>query len=107
MWLIHYVLTCCAAWSALMGLVCQIEVQRQAKERRASRAMSMVDEEQEEEQEEVPEDLKHLDPEQQQRLIMRRSFWMMGAGTALVILFSDPMVEVLGDLGRRLVIQNM
>jgi Ca2+/H+ antiporter len=32
---------------------------------------------------------------------MQRSFYMMGLGTALVVIFSDPMVAVLSELGVR------
>jgi hypothetical protein len=45
--------------------------------------------------------LKHLSPEEQQTLIFRRSCYMMGLGSAIVILISDPMVAVLGELGAR------
>lgn len=54
------------------------------------------------EDEEVPEDLRHLDPESQIRHVMYRSFKMMAFGTALVLIFSDPMVSVLSDVGARL-----
>jgi Ca2+/H+ antiporter len=43
-----------------------------------------------------------MSPEQQQRAIKIRSCWMMGLGTCLVLLFSDPMVDVLDDIGRRI-----
>ena len=58
-------------------------------------AQQVADEEDEEdeEEEEVPEDLASLTPEQQQRRIKLRSAWMMGLGTVLVLLFSDPMVS--------------
>ena len=39
--------------------------------------------------------------EEQQRRIIQRSFYMMGLGTALVVVFSDPMVAVLSELGVR------
>ena len=54
-----------------------------------------------EEEEEIPEDLQDLSPEQQQRAIMSRSLWMMGAGTILVLVFSDPAVDVLNEIGKR------
>mmetsp|Transcript_43879 Transcript_43879/g.92311 ORF Transcript_43879/g.92311 Transcript_43879/m.92311 type:complete len:562 (-) Transcript_43879:211-1896(-) len=56
----------------------------------------------EEEQEEVPEDLTSLPPEEQQRIIKRRAFTMLFIGTALVLLFSDPMVDVLSEVAERL-----
>jgi Ca2+/Na+ antiporter len=52
-----------------------------------------------EEEEEMPEDLKDLDPATQQRRIICRSMAMMGFGTFLVLLFSDPMVDALGEWG--------
>lgn len=86
------------------------------------------EEDEDDEQEEVPEDLKHLSWAEQQRRwvgrgvdllqatatltargrvmvrcrILLRSVGMMGLGTVLVLLFSDPMVAVLSELGKRL-----
>jgi Ca2+/H+ antiporter len=51
------------------------------------------------EEPEVPEDLEDLSPEEQQSAIKKRSFMMMAIGTVLVLLFSDPMVDVLGAFG--------
>jgi len=53
----------------------------------------------EEEEEEVPDDLTHLSPKQQRIRIVLRSCWMMGLGVLLVIVFSDPMVDVFSSLG--------
>merc|ERR1719399_2417374 len=58
-------------------------------------------EEDEEEEEEMPDDLKDLSPEEQQAAIKARACWMMGLGTVLVLVFSDPAVGVLSDIGRR------
>lgn len=55
----------------------------------------------ESEEEDLPEDLMHLTPEQQQTRIKTRAAWMLGFGTLLVLLFSDPTVEVFGELGNR------
>ena len=52
-----------------------------------------------EEEEEIPEDLQHLPPHVQQRKIKLRAAWMMGVGTVLVVLFSDPMVDVITRTG--------
>ncbi|KAL7543614.1 hypothetical protein ACHAXR_012920, partial [Thalassiosira sp. AJA248-18] len=60
------------------------------------------DEGSEEEEEEVPEDLTSLSPEEQQRAIKRRAFSMLFVGTALVLLFSDPMVDVLSEVAERI-----
>lgn len=56
----------------------------------------------EEEEEEVPLDLKHQDPDTQIRNIMKRSFLMMTIGTVLVLIFSDPIVGVMSDIGQRI-----
>merc|ERR1719235_356099 len=59
------------------------------------------DDDEEEEQEEIPEDFADLPPEVQQRRIFFRSCQMMGLGTVLVLIFSDPMVDVLAEIGVR------
>ena len=64
------------------------------------------EEEEEEEQEEVPDDLTHLPPKKQRLRIVLRSCWMMGLGVVLVILFSDPMVDVFSSLGHELGIDS-
>jgi hypothetical protein len=61
------------------------------------------EEEDEEEEEEMPEEFAALSPEEQQYRIKIRSAYMMGLGTFLVLLFSDPMVDVLNEIGVRLV----
>ena len=53
----------------------------------------------EEEEVEMPEDLAHLTPKEQQSRILRRSFLLMGVGVLVVLLFSDPMCDVLSALG--------
>lgn len=58
--------------------------------------------EDEEEEEDVPEDLASLTPEQQQSAIKKRAFIMLTVGTALVLIFSDPLVDVLSELGTRM-----
>lgn len=60
------------------------------------------DDEDGDEVEEVPEDLRHKDPTVQINKVKRRSFLMMGIGTVLVLIFSDPMVGVLSDIGQRI-----
>jgi Ca2+/Na+ antiporter len=55
----------------------------------------------EDEQEDIPEDLADLTPDVQQRRIFQRSCQMMGFGTILVLIFSDPMVDVLAEIGVR------
>jgi Ca2+/Na+ antiporter len=52
---------------------------------------------------EVPEDIldMHLSPEQQRKKVLQRSCYLMGVGTFIVLLFSDPMVDVLDQIGTR------
>lgn len=54
-----------------------------------------------EEEEEFPDDLANLSAEEQQRRIKIRSLWMMSLGTLTVLLFSDPMVDILSEIGTR------
>jgi len=58
--------------------------------------------EEEDEECEVPEDLQDMSPDEQQAAIKMRAFGMMGVGTLLVLIFSDPMVEVMSNVGERL-----
>jgi Ca2+/Na+ antiporter len=51
--------------------------------------------------EEIPEEFQHLSPKAQQRAILIRSCIMMAVGTVTVVLFSDPMVDILSELGKR------
>jgi Ca2+/Na+ antiporter len=60
------------------------------------------DDENDEEQEDVPEEFTDLSPEEQQRAIKRRAFTMLTIGTGLVLLFSDPMVDVLSETANRI-----
>eukprot|EP00985_Skeletonema_marinoi_P012111 scaffold5796_cov98-Skeletonema_marinoi.AAC.2 len=72
--------------------------------RRATEQLSvkiLLDDDEDEEEEEVPEDLTALSPEEQQRAIIRRAFSMLIIGTAIVLMFSDPMVEVLSEIAVR------
>lgn len=57
--------------------------------------------EEEEEEEELPEDIKDLSPSEQQYRIKMRSATMMATGTLLVLVISDPMVDVLSEIGSR------
>ncbi|CAB9523005.1 Sodium/calcium exchanger [Seminavis robusta] len=54
-----------------------------------------------EEEEEVPEDFADLPPDQQQLAIKKRAFVMLTIGTTLVVLFSDPMVDVMQQIATR------
>mmetsp|Transcript_15141 Transcript_15141/g.25256 ORF Transcript_15141/g.25256 Transcript_15141/m.25256 type:complete len:499 (-) Transcript_15141:249-1745(-) len=59
------------------------------------------DEDEEEEEDDIPSDMRDLSPAEQQARIKWRAFYMMGLGTAIVILISDPMVDVLDEIGKR------
>ena len=59
------------------------------------------EEDQEEEEEEVPEDITSLPPHEQQRIIKQRAFIMLAIGTTLVLIFSDPMVDVMQEIASR------
>jgi len=52
--------------------------------------------------EDIPEDIKNLCPEAQQAAIIKAAFEYMTIGTILCIAFSDPMVDCLSELARRL-----
>eukprot|EP00299_Pterocystis_sp_00344_P016487 c8273_g2_i1.p1 GENE.c8273_g2_i1~~c8273_g2_i1.p1 ORF type:complete len:462 (+),score=97.44 c8273_g2_i1:940-2325(+) len=67
----------------------------------AGRTNESNEEEEEEEDAEVPEDISKMPIEQQQRAIKLRAGWMLAVGTALVLLFSDPMVSVFAEIGVR------
>mmetsp|Transcript_8561 Transcript_8561/g.12782 ORF Transcript_8561/g.12782 Transcript_8561/m.12782 type:complete len:558 (-) Transcript_8561:146-1819(-) len=58
-------------------------------------------EKEEDEEDDMPEDLRHLSPEDQQKRLKYRALYFLGLGTLLVILFSDPMVDVLDEIGTR------
>eukprot|EP00760_Papus_ankaliazontas_P031300 PhM_4_TR522/c0_g1_i1/m.106322 len=60
------------------------------------------DADEEEDEEEVPEDLAHLSPEEQRKRILQRACLWMFTGVAVVLLFSDPMVDVLSEVGNRI-----
>eukprot|EP00403_Amphidinium_massartii_P019308 CAMPEP_0178412988 /NCGR_PEP_ID=MMETSP0689_2-20121128/22298_1 /TAXON_ID=160604 /ORGANISM="Amphidinium massartii, Strain CS-259" /LENGTH=563 /DNA_ID=CAMNT_0020034251 /DNA_START=98 /DNA_END=1789 /DNA_ORIENTATION=- len=60
------------------------------------------EDDEEQEMEDIPEDLADLEPEAQQVIIKRRAFMKMAFGTGLVLIFSDPMVDLLGEIGNRL-----
>jgi len=55
-----------------------------------------------EEDEEMDEDLANLDPAEQKKRILLKAFRLMLAGTALVLIFSDPLVDNLTEIGNRL-----
>jgi Ca2+-binding EF-hand superfamily protein len=71
------------------------------QERTSSLEADDGDDDEEDEEEDIPEDLANLPPDVQQRRIFQRACQMMGMGTILVLIFSDPMVDVLAEIGVR------
>jgi Ca2+/Na+ antiporter len=59
-----------------------------------------TDDAEEEDDDEMPDEFKELDPTAQKKAIMKDSFQQMIFGTLLVLLFSDPMVDVLGAMAK-------
>jgi len=57
--------------------------------------------ESEDEEEEVPIELADLPPNEQQKAIKKMAFSMLALGTALVLLFADPMVDVMQEIAYR------
>jgi Ca2+/Na+ antiporter len=55
----------------------------------------------EEEEEEMPDDLKDMSVEEQQAALRKRAFTGMTLGTVLVLIFSDPMTDMLGIIGSK------
>jgi len=49
---------------------------------------------------EMPDEFKDLAPDQQRKAILTESFQQMIIGTVLVLIFSDPMVDCLGAIGK-------
>ena len=54
-----------------------------------------------EEEVEMPAGLACLSAAEQQRLIKQRAAGLMALGTALIIAFSDPMVDAMSNVGQR------
>ena len=65
------------------------------------RSGSSADDDEGEEDEEVPEDIQDLSPADQQNVIKSRAAQKLFLGTALVVVFSDPMVDVMSEIGVR------
>jgi len=60
------------------------------------------DDDEGEEEEEIPDEFLDLSPTEQQAAIKKRAFTMLFIGTVLVVLFSDPMVDVIGEIAVRI-----
>mmetsp|Transcript_16758 Transcript_16758/g.67609 ORF Transcript_16758/g.67609 Transcript_16758/m.67609 type:complete len:588 (-) Transcript_16758:594-2357(-) len=60
-----------------------------------------IPDEEEEEEDDVPEDIADFPPSKQQEIIKQRALVKLTVGTVLVITFSDPMVDVMSEIGVR------
>ncbi|KAF4686535.1 hypothetical protein FOZ60_005084 [Perkinsus olseni] len=58
-------------------------------------------EDEDDDEDDIPEDLADLSPDEQQSRIKIRAAYLMGIGTLLVLIFSDPAVDVLNEIGVR------
>jgi Ca2+/Na+ antiporter len=56
--------------------------------------------EEDDEEDEIPEEFRDLGPDEQRLALLRLSFKQMGIGTILCLVFSDPMVDVLAEIGK-------
>ena len=63
---------------------------------------TMLGDDDAEEEEDTPEEFTALPPDEQQRAIKQKAFFMLAVGTGLVLLFSDPMVDVLSETAKRI-----
>jgi Ca2+/Na+ antiporter len=54
----------------------------------------------EDEEDEMPDEFKDLSPDEQRKQIIQSSLKQMCIGTFLVLIFSDPMVDVLAQIGK-------
>jgi len=59
------------------------------------------DDDEDEDEPEMPDELRELSPQDQMSRVMNMSLYKMALGTFLILLFSDPMVSVLSEVGRR------
>lgn len=89
------------------GFVKYLEKPDTADKLRSRKTLSKIpnygmEEEEEDGEEEIPEDLADLSYEDQQRAIKLRAAWMMALGTTVVVVVSDPFVDVLTNWGDRL-----
>lgn len=79
----------------------RVEMKSIVVESQTSLAIPKGEDDEDEEEEEVPEDLADLSIEEQQKQIKIRAAYMLFIGTTLVLIFSDPMVDVLSEVGAR------
>lgn len=76
------------------------------KKAESKRGLPALHDDDDEEEDVVPEDLQDQPIEVQQRAMLIRSFTLMGVGTAVVLAFSDPAVNVFTEWGNRFSINS-
>jgi Ca2+/Na+ antiporter len=94
----------CAAWAldpSKRGENCHESISKRKTIARYLDEEEEPDEDDEDGDEDVPEDIADLSPAEQQRIIICRSCYQMGLGTLMVLIFSDPMVDILSEIGNR------
>jgi Ca2+/Na+ antiporter len=86
----------------LHGYLTDPEKLKAMEERSGVDAKKIPKYDEEDEEEEVPEDLAALAPDEQKRVVIFRASWMMALGTGVVLVVSDPFVDLLTAWGDRL-----
>eukprot|EP00597_Dinobryon_sp_UTEXLB2267_P000289 CAMPEP_0170070262 /NCGR_PEP_ID=MMETSP0019_2-20121128/8623_1 /TAXON_ID=98059 /ORGANISM="Dinobryon sp., Strain UTEXLB2267" /LENGTH=573 /DNA_ID=CAMNT_0010278503 /DNA_START=66 /DNA_END=1787 /DNA_ORIENTATION=+ len=59
------------------------------------------EEDEEHEEDELPEDIRSLSPQEQQRRIKWRAFSKMAIGSVVLLIFSEPTIDVISEMGTR------
>jgi len=86
----------------LHGYLSDTDKMKAMEERVGSETKTLPKYNDDDEEEEVPEDLAALAPDEQRRVVIFRATWMMGLGTFVVLVVSDPFVDLLTAWGNRL-----
>jgi len=76
-------------------------IEKAKRGRGKSMVSTVVVSKDDEEEDEMPEELADLSPEEQQSAIKKEAFKQMAIGVIVVLVVSDPMVDVLSELGAR------
>lgn len=74
----------------------------ESKFAKSAKNIASEDAGEEEEEEEMSPDIAALPPEEQEAAIKKKAFTMLAIGTFLVLLFSDPMVDVMQEIAVRM-----
>ena len=89
-------------YTALAYYVSSSANQNRGTDPEAGNEANGEEEDGDEDEPEMPEDLVALSADEQQVQIKRRAALQMGAGTLLVLIFSDPMVDIFAEIGNRI-----